>query len=255
MAITIKSQEEIEQMRIAGRIVAETHALLEEAIRPGITTKELDQIAEQFILSKGATPSFKGYYGYPASICTSINEEVVHGIPSDRVLQEGDIISLDIGACIGGYHGDAARTHGVGQISEEVQRLIRVTRESFYEGMKWAKKGNHLYEISSAIQKYVELHGFSVVRDFVGHGIGQKMHEDPQIPNYKPKGRGPRLETGMVLAIEPMVNLGAYEVRILSNDWTVVTRDGQWSAHYENTLAITDEGYELLTILPNEQLR
>ncbi|NLL70031.1 MAG: type I methionyl aminopeptidase [Epulopiscium sp.] len=255
MAITIKSQEEIEQMRIAGKIVAETHALLEEAIRPGITTKELDQIAEQFILSKGATPSFKGYYGYPASICTSINEEVVHGIPSDRVLQEGDIISLDIGACIGGYHGDAARTHGVGQISEEVQRLIRVTRESFYEGMKWAKKGNHLYEISSAIQKYVELHGFSVVRDFVGHGIGQKMHEDPQIPNYKPKGRGPRLETGMVLAIEPMVNLGAYEVRILSNDWTVVTRDGQWSAHYENTLAITDEGYELLTILPNEQLR
>ena len=190
-----------------------------------------------------------------ASICTSINEEVVVVFQCNAVLQEGDIISIDIGACINGYHGECTRTHGVGQIAEEAQRLIDVTRESFYEGMRWAKKGNHLYEISSAIQNYAEQHGFSIVRDFVGHGIGQKMHEDPQIPNYKPKGRGPRLETGMVLAIEPMVNMGTYEVRILGNDWTVVTRDGQWSSHYENTLVITDEGYELLTILPSEQLR
>ena len=250
MAILIKTQEQIEKMRLAGQIVAKTHLVLEEALRPGITTKELDKIAEQFILSQGATPSFKGYHGYPASICTSVNEEVVHGIPDERVLQEGDIISIDIGAYIGGYHGDAARTHGIGQISEEAEKLIRVTRESFYEGMKMAKEGNHLYEISAAIQNYIEPHGFSVVRDFVGHGIGQEMHEDPQIPNYKPKGRGPRLERGMVLAIEPMVNIGTYEVRILSNDWTVVTRDGKWSAHYEHTIAITEEGYELLTVVP-----
>ncbi|MDK2798987.1 MAG: methionyl aminopeptidase [Clostridiales bacterium] len=245
--ITIKSAREIEYMREAGRIVAEAHNLIEKAIRPGITTKELDNIAEQYILSQGAVPSFKGYNGFPASICASVNHEVVHGFPGLNELKDGDIISIDIGAMYKGYHGDAARTHPVGNVTDEAKRLIKVTRESFYEGIKHAVEGNRLSDISSAIQKYVENHGYSVVREFVGHGIGKKMHEEPQIPNYGPPGRGPRLQTGMTLAVEPMVNMGKYHVRILPNQWTVVTVDGSMSAHYEHTIVITQGEAEILT--------
>ncbi|MBZ4645211.1 MAG: methionyl aminopeptidase [Petroclostridium sp.] len=245
--ITVKAAQEIEYMRKAGRIVAETHDLLEKAIRPGITTEELDSIAEEYIRSQGAIPSFKGYNGFPASICASVNAEVVHGIPSLNKLKDGDIISIDIGVMYKGYHGDAARTHPVGNISEEAKRLIKVTRESFYKGVKYAVEGNRLSDISSAIQKYVEQHGYSVVRDFVGHGIGQNMHEEPQIPNYGPPGRGPRLLAGMTLAIEPMVNMGKHHVKILPNRWTVVTVDGSLSAHYEHTVAITKGYPEILT--------
>ncbi|WZL82168.1 type I methionyl aminopeptidase [Vallitaleaceae bacterium 9-2] len=248
MAINIRSNTEIEKLRAAGAVVAQTHKLLEQHIKPGITTQELDEIAEKFILSKGATPSFKGYGGFPGTICASINDEVVHGIPSrSRILKDGDIISLDIGAYLNGYHGDAARTHAVGQVDDEALRLIQITKESFFEGVKYAKPGNHLHEISAAIQKYVEKNGFSVVRDLVGHGVGTELHEEPQIPNYKPIGRGPKLQVGMVLAIEPMVNLGDYAVRVLDDEWTVVTRDGSLSAHYEHTIVITDNGHELLT--------
>ncbi len=250
MAILIKNEHEIELMREAGRIVALTHQLLEEKIRPGITTAELDQIAETFIRSMDAIPSFKGYSGYPATICASINSEVVHGIPSmNRIIEEGDVVSIDIGAMYKGYHGDAARTHGVGEISEQAKHLISITEESFYEGIKLAKPGNHLHQISEAIQNYVEENGCSVVRDLVGHGIGKDLHEEPQIPNFKPRGRGPKLQEGMVLAIEPMVNAGRYEVRVLDDDWTVVTLDNSLSAHYENTILITEEGCELLTIV------
>lgn len=250
MAILIKNNQEIELMREAGKIVALTHQLLEEKIKAGMTTAELDQIAESFIRSKDAIPSFKGYNGYPASICVSINSEVVHGIPSkNRKIMEGDVVSIDIGAIFKGYHGDAARTHGVGIISDNAKHLIKITEESFYEGIKMAKAGNHLHQICEAIQKYVESNGCSVVRDLVGHGIGKDMHEEPQIPNYKPIGRGPKLQKGMVLAIEPMVNAGRYEVRVLEDDWTVVTLDKSLSAHYENTILITDDGYELLTIV------
>jgi len=245
--ITIKSSQEIELMREAGRIVADTHRLLEKAIKPGITTKELDEIAEQYIRSQDAVPSFKGYNGFPASICTSVNEQVVHGIPSLNKLKDGDIISIDIGAIYKGYHGDAAKTYPVGNISEEAARLIRVTEESFYEGIKYAVEGNRLSDISSAIQQYVEKHGYSVVREFVGHGIGRQMHEEPQVPNYGNPGRGPRLRAGMTLAIEPMVNAGKYHVRILSNNWTVVTADNSLSSHYENTIAITNGAPEILT--------
>lgn len=249
MAIQIKSQSEIEKMRKAGELVARTHLLLEKNIKVGISTFELDQLAENFIRENGATPSFKGYHGYPGSICASINDEVVHGIPSkDIFLEEGDIISVDIGAYLDGYHGDAARTHVVGVVSDGAKKLIEVTKQSFYEGLKFVKPGNHLHDVSSAIQKYVEANGFSVVRDLVGHGIGSEMHEEPQIPNYKPVGRGPRLQAGMVLAIEPMVNMGDYEVSVLEDDWTIVTLDGSLSAHYENTVLVTDDGYELLTI-------
>lgn len=250
MAISIKSEQEIEKMRQAGKIVAEVHQELKNEIRPGISTKKLDEIAEKIIRGRGAEPSFKGYHGFPASICASINEEVVHGIPDQhRILHEGDIISIDVGSYLNGYHGDGAKTFPVGTIEPEKQRLIDVTRQSFYEGIKYAKDGNHLYEISSAVQKYVEDNGYSVVRDFVGHGIGTEMHEEPQVPNYKMIGRGPKLECGMVLAIEPMVNAGTYEVRVLQNDWTVVTRDGSLSAHYEHTLVITTGECELLTVL------
>lgn len=250
MAILIKNDQEIELMRQAGKIVALTHQLLEEKIKAGMTTAELDQIAESFILSQGAIPSFKGYNGYPASICVSINSEVVHGIPSkSKKIMEGDVVSIDIGALYKGYHGDAARTHAVGQISDDAKHLIKITEESFYEGIKMAKAGNHLHQISEAIQKYVEKNGCSVVRDLVGHGIGKDLHEEPQIPNYKPIGRGPKLQKGMVLAIEPMVNAGRYEVRVLDDDWTVVTLDKSMSAHYENTVLITEDGYELLTIV------
>lgn len=250
MPILIKSKEEIEIMREAGKIVALTHKILGEEIKVGISTLQLDRIAEEFIRSKGATPSFKGYDGYPASICVSINEEVVHGIPNkDRIIKESDIVSIDIGACYKGYHGDAARTHGMGEISGEAKQLIDVTKQSFFEGLKKVMPNNHLHEISAAIQKYVESNNCSVVRDLVGHGIGKQLHEEPQIPNYKPIGRGPRLQPGMVLAIEPMVNAGRYEVRVLRDNWTIVTLDSSLSAHYENTVLVTEEGYELLTVI------
>lgn len=252
MSVTIKSNEQIEAMRIAGRITGETLNIVEAHIKPGITTKDLDTIAEKFILSKGAKPSFKGYYGYPASICASVNHEVVHGIPSDRVLMEGDIVSIDVGAFINGYHGDAARTFAVGKISDENQRLIDVTRESFFAGIKFAKCGNYLHDISAAIQDYAEAAGFSVVRDYVGHGIGTSMHEDPPIPNYRNGKRGIALRAGMTLAIEPMINMGIYKVKVLGDGWTVVTADKKPSAHYENTVLITDNEPELLTLVWGE---
>ena len=248
MAIIIKNEEQIKAMKVAGSIIADTFQLLEQAIRPGVTTLELDQLAEDFIKKNGATASFKGYRGYPNSICTSINEEVIHGIPSLRKLNDGDIIGIDIGAFIGGYHGDAARTFAVGSVSDEAQKLIDVTRQSFYEGIKFAKAGSHLHEIGKAIQTYVESFGFSLVRDFCGHGIGKSIHESPEIPNYKPPSRGPRLMKGMTLAIEPMVNIGAYDVDVLEDGWTVVTQDGMLSAHYENTIVITDGEPEILTL-------
>jgi methionyl aminopeptidase len=247
--IVSKSKHELDLMREAGRIVAMTHRELAKAIRPGITTKELDQIADDFIRSQGASPSFKGYHGYPASICTSVNEELVHGIPGSRVLHEGDIISIDIGAYKNGYHGDSAWTYAVGQISDEAARLLQVTEESLYKGIEQATTSNRLTDISHAIQTYVEAQGFSIVRDYVGHGIGREMHEDPQVPNFGPPGRGPRLKSGMVLAIEPMVNAGAYHVRTLTDHWTVVTVDNKYAAHFEHTVAITDEGPEILTRL------
>lgn len=251
MAITIKNSEQIKHMRAVGLIVAKTHELLEKAIRPGVTTKELDQLAEEFIKSNGATASFKGYRGFPSSICSSINEEVIHGIPSLRKLKDGDIVSIDIGAYLNGYHGDAARTHPVGNVSEVAKKLIEVTRQSFYEGMKFAKEGCHLYEVSGAIQNHVESNGFSIVRDYVGHGIGKNLHESPEIPNFRSRGkgpRGPRLSKGMTLAIEPMVNEGDYEIDQLEDNWTVVTIDKKLSAHYENTILITDSEPEILTV-------
>jgi len=247
--IIIKSPKEIELMADAGRIVAETHELLREAVKPGITTIELDEIAERHIRKCNAEPSFKGYGGFPCTICASVNEQVVHGIPSERVLVEGDIISLDIGAYYKGYHGDAAKTHGVGSITPEDQKLIEVTRQSFYEGLKFARLGYRLSDISHAVQAYVETNGFSVVRDFVGHGVGASLHEDPQIPHYGPPGKGVRLQEGMVLAVEPMVNAGKYHVKVLSDGWTAVTVDGKKSAHYEHTLAITKDEPKLLTCI------
>lgn len=248
--IIIKNDMEIELMRRAGRLVGETLAKLTEVIKPGITTAELDRIAEEFITKHNAKPSFKGYHGFPASICASVNEEVVHGIPSNRVLQEGDIISVDCGAILNGYQGDAARTIPVGKVDENALKLIEVTRESFFKGVEKAKVGNRLYDISAAIQTYVESFGFSIVRDFVGHGIGKDMHEDPEVPNFGRPGRGPKLMNGMVLAIEPMVNIGKYTVKVQPNDWTVVTTDGSFSAHYENTVAILNNGPEILTLIP-----
>lgn len=247
--IYLKSGKEIELMREAGKIVAETHELIREAAKPGVATKELDEIAEKHILKRGSTPAFKGYGGFPASICTSVNHEVVHGIPGLKTLKDGDIISVDIGSIYKGYYGDAARTHAIGNVSQQAQELIDVTKQSFYEGIKFAKTGYRLSDISHAIQTYVESKGFSVVRNYVGHGIGTNMHEEPQIPNYGPPGKGPRLKKGMVLAIEPMINIGTYEVKVLSDDWTVVTLDGEYSAHYEHTVVITDDEPEILTKL------
>ena len=247
--ITIKSNREIELMREAGRITALAHRKVKEAIRPGISTLELDKIAEETIRACGATPSFKGYNGFPGSICASINNVVVHGIPKpSTILKNGDIISIDIGACYKGYHGDAAKTHPVGNVSAERLNLIKVTRESFYEGIKQAKPNNRLSDISHAIEEYVKKNNYSVVRDFTGHGIGRHMHEDPMIPNYGEAGHGPLLKVGMVLAIEPMVNAGKHHVRILADDWTTVTVDHSDSAHYENTIVITENGCEILTI-------
>lgn len=250
MAVTIKSQHEIQLMRDAGKILAEVHERLEEIIAPGITTFEIDRRGEELIRSAGCIPSFKGYEGYPASICVSVNDEVVHGIPTEEHrLFEGDIVSLDAGVIYKGYQSDAARTHGVGEIDPEAQRLIDVTKESFFRGIEFARAGNRLYEISAAVQTYVESQGFSVVRDLVGHGIGQDMHEEPEIPNFKPKfGKGIRLKPGMTLAVEPMVNAGGYEIWILEDDWTVVTQDGSKAAHYENTILVTDGDPEILSL-------
>ncbi|MBO1515337.1 type I methionyl aminopeptidase [Metabacillus bambusae] len=245
--IICKTQRELEIMREAGRIVALTHQELQKYIKPGISTKELDAIAEKYILGCDAIPSFKGYNGFRGSICASINEELVHGIPGDRVLREGDIISIDIGAKHNGYHGDSAWTYAVGAISDETQRLLDVTEESLYIGLKEAKPGERLSNISHAIQTYVEEHDFSVVREYVGHGVGQELHEDPQIPHYGPPNKGPRLKPGMVLAIEPMVNAGTRYVKTLADEWTVVTVDGKVCAHFEHTVAITENGYEILT--------
>lgn len=245
--IIIKSEREIEIMRQAGKIVALTHEELKKYIQPGITTKELDIIAEKFIRSHDAIPSFKGYNGFNGSICTSVNEELVHGIPGKRVLKEGDIISIDIGAKYNGYHSDSAWTYPVGKISEEDQKLLEVTKTALYKGLEQALPGKRLSNISHAIQTYVESHGFSIVREYVGHGVGKNLHEDPQIPNYGPPGKGPRLKPGMVLAIEPMVNAGKRYVRTLADNWTVVTTDGKNCAHFEHTIAITETGYEILT--------
>lgn len=245
--IICKSAAELELMREAGRIVAETHRLLRKSIQPDITTKELDQIAEDFIRSQGAIPSFKGYNGFSGSICASVNDELVHGIPGARKLQDGDIISIDIGAQYKGYHGDSAWTYGVGTISETAQKLLDVTERSLYAGLAEAKPDVRLYTISAAIQKVIEDEGFSVVREYVGHGIGTQLHEEPQIPNYGTAGYGPRLKPGMVLAIEPMVIAGERYVKTLEDNWTVVTVDGTLCAHFEHTIAITPDGYEILT--------
>lgn len=240
-AITIKSAKEIELMQEAGRILAMVHDELGKFIKPGISTLDIDKKGYELIKSYGCIPSFLNYNGYPASVCVSVNDEVVHGIPDKhRIIQSGDIVSLDAGVIYKGYHSDAARTHGVGEITEEAKKLIEVTKQSFFEGIKFAKAGNHLHDISRAIQNYVESNGFSVVRDLVGHGIGANLHEEPEIPNYKVKGRGPKLVPGMTLAIEPMVNMGDYDVWWLEDDWTVVTQDGSLSAHYENTVLITE---------------
>ena len=248
--ITIKSKSQIQKLKDAGKIVAETHQLLKEAIREGISTYDLDQMAEQYIRKCNAIPSFKGYGGFKGSICASINSVVVHGIPSkDTILKNGDIISIDIGALYNGYHGDSAKTHGVGDISEKDEELIAVTRQSFYEGFKKAVVGNRLSDISNAVQVYAEKYGFSVIRDYVGHGVGENLHEDPQVPNYGKPGRGPRLQEGMVLAIEPMIATGTYKVKVLSDGWTAVTLDNRNAAHYEHTIAITSGEPELLTIL------
>ncbi|HHV13265.1 MAG TPA: type I methionyl aminopeptidase [Clostridiales bacterium] len=249
MSISIKSEKEIELMRESGRILAKIHEALQEMIRPGISTLDIDKKCAEIIKSYNCIPSFLNYNGYPASVCVSVNDEVVHGIPSKkRILREGDIVSLDCGVIYQGFHSDAARTIPVGNISKEAQQLIDVTRQSFYEGIKYAKEGHHLHEISEAIQNYVESYGYSVVRDLVGHGIGRKLHEEPQIPNFKQKRRGPKLEAGMTLAIEPMINAGRYDVYWEADDWTVVTADGSLSAHYENTVLITKGEPELLTI-------
>ena len=247
--IIIKNNKEIDLMRSAGRIVAETLLLVEEKVRPGITTAEIDRIAEEFITKHGAKPSFKGLYGFPASLCISVNEQVVPGIPGGYVLKDGDIVSVDCGAYLNGFHGDAARTFAVGNVSEEANKLIKVTEQSFFKGIEYAKVGNRLTDISHGIQSYIEASGFAVVRDFVGHGIGRVVHEDPDVPNFGKPGRGPKLAQGMALAIEPMVNLGSYKVKTLNDDWTVVTSDGSLSAHYENTIVILPDGPEILTLI------
>ena len=247
--VTIKSEREIELMREAGKILAKVHEELGKVVRPGISTKEIDRICEEMIRSYGCIPSFLGYEGYPASVCISINDEVVHGIPNKhRYLNEGDIVSLDTGVIWKGYQSDAARTHMIGEVTPQARKLVEVTQQSFFEGIKFAKAGRHLFDISAAVQDYVEPFGFGIVRDYVGHGIGRHMHEDPAIPNYRQRGRGPKLLKGMCLAIEPMVTAGTYEVKVLEDEWTAVTRDGKNAAHYENTVYITDGEPEILTL-------
>jgi methionyl aminopeptidase len=248
-SVTIKSEQEIELMRESCRLLAIVHKELEENLRPGMSTLDIDTMGEKLIRQLGCVPNFKNYCGYPASICVSVNDEVVHGIPSkDRIIKEGDIVSLDAGLIYKGYHSDAARTHGVGEISPEAQKLINVTRESFFAGIKMAKAGNHLYDISQAIDDYVTPYGYGIVRDLTGHGIGRKLHEEPMIPNYAQKKRGIMLKSGMTLAIEPMINIGGPDVAWLDDEWTVVTYDGSLSAHYENTVLITDGEPEILTL-------
>lgn len=247
--VTIKSEREIELMKHAGQILGNTLKLLEENVKPGITTAELDKIAYEYIKSNDSIPSFKGYNGFPASICASVNNEVVHGIPDNRVLREGDIIGIDAGVCFGGYHADAARTFGVGEISPAAKKLIEVTKESFFKGIENAKHGARIGDISAAVQTFVEGNGYSVVRDLIGHGIGSSLHEEPDVPNYGSSGRGMRLIKGMTLAVEPMVNVGGYEIRLLKNGWTYVTKDNTLSAHYENTIVITDSGCDVITLI------
>lgn len=247
--ITIKSAREIELMRVAGQIVAQALSLAQQLSKPGISTAEMDAQIDQLIRSQNAIPSFKGYNGFPASSCISVNDQVVHGIPGSYVLKDGDIVSVDIGAIFEGYHGDAARTFAVGEITAEAQRLIDVTKQSFFEGIVFAKDGLRIGDISYAIETYVHAHGFSVVQELIGHGIGQVMHEKPDIPNYGPAGRGPRLSVGMTLAIEPMINMGKRHIAQQPDGWTIVTQDSQLSAHYENTVLITDDQPEILTLL------
>ena len=250
MAVTIKSQREIDLMRESCRLLAKVHEELEQAIEPGISTLYIDQLGEKLIRGFGCVPNFLHYNGYPAAICVSVNDEVVHGIPSaDRILQEGDIVSLDCGLIYKGYHSDAARTYGVGHISPEAQKLIEETKNSFFEGIKKAREGNRLYEISNAIDGYISQFGYGIVKALVGHGIGTSLHEDPQIPNYRQKRRGLKLRAGMTLAIEPMINMGQGDVEQLDDDWTVVTADGSLSAHYENTVLVTKGEPEILTLI------
>lgn len=245
--IIVKSEREIELMRRAGKITAAARALAGEMVKPGVTTREIDKAVFHFIRSQGAEPSFLNYNGYPASVCVSVNDEIIHGIPGKRVLQEGDIVSVDVGAFIGGFHGDCAGTYPCGQVSDEALRLIRVTQQSFFEGMKYAREGYRLSDISAAVQAYVEANGFSVVREYVGHGVGRQMHEAPEVPNYGKPGHGPRLLRGMTIAVEPMVNAGTAAIRQMPDGWTVRTTDGKNAAHYENTVLITAGEPELLT--------
>ena len=249
MPVTIKSAREIERMRVAGKILASVHEELGKALKPGMSTLDIDRLGEELIRSHGCVPSFKNYNGYPASICVSVNDEIVHGIPnSHRIIHEGDIVSLDAGVIYEGYHSDAARTHVVGVIDPKAQKLIDVTRESFFEGIRQAKAGNYLNDISSAIQAYAESFGYGVVRDLVGHGIGSHLHEDPEVPNFARKKKGIRLQAGMTLAVEPMINAGTWQVSWMSDGWTVVTKDHSLSAHYENTILITDGEPEILSL-------
>lgn len=245
--ITIRTEEEIEILRKAGEIVGETHHYLEKFIKPGITTKELDKLAYDFIISKGATPSCLGYEGYPATLCTSINDEVVHGIPGPRKLKNGDIITIDIVACYKGYHGDSAWTYSVGEISDDKKYMMKHTEAALFEGLKMVKPGNRIGDISHAIEEYANKHHMGVVRELVGHGVGTDMHESPDVPNYGKAGTGPLLKEGMVIAIEPMLTYGSRHIYILDDDWTIVTADGKPSAHYEHTVAVTKDGYEILT--------
>ena len=245
--ITLKSSREIELMRRAGKITAAARALARDMVKPGVTTHQIDKAVFRFIQSQGATPSFLHYNGYPASVCVSVNDEIIHGIPGQRVLRQGDIVSVDVGAYIGGFHGDCAGTYPCGEVSEEAMRLIRVTQQSFFEGIKYAREGYHIRDISHAVQTYVEAQGFSVVREYVGHGIGRKMHEAPEVPNFGEPGHGPRLLRGMTIAVEPMVNAGTASIIQMSDGWTVKTADGKNAAHYENTILITDGQPEILT--------
>ena len=246
--ISIKTQQELEIMRKACKITAAARALAGEMVRPGVTTAQIDKAVHDYILSQGATPSFLHYEGYPASACISVNEVVIHGIPGNRVLKEGDIVSVDVGAYWHGFHGDCAATYACGRISDEAQRLIDVTKQSFFEGISFARQGNRVSDISHAVQTYVEKNGFSVVRAFVGHGVGEHMHEEPSVPNYGNPGKGPRLVKNMTIAVEPMVTMGTYDVRVLRDGWTTVTADGKLAAHYENTILITDGEAEILTV-------
>lgn len=248
-----KTEKEIEYMREAGRIVALAHKAVQKEMKPGISTKYLNKIVENVIISHGASPSFKGLYGFPAAACISVNSVLVHGIPDDTILKDGDVVSVDIGACIHGYHGDSAWTYGVGAISEEVQELMDVTRQSLFEGLKQAKAGNRLTDISHAIGEYVFSHGFSVARDFSGHGIGTSVHEDPSVPNFGPSGKGVLLKEGMTFAVEPMVLMGKAHVKTLHDGWSVVAKDGRPTAHFEHTIVITRDGYEILTTLTDKE--